>query len=132
LTVPWAEVGVMLLLVAGRTAAGGALALTLLAAFSVAIVRLQRILDSKSVPCGCLGGDNARDYRLLLARNAALAAAAVALWASGAPDRGWRASNGAMFAVGAVWLVAAVAWGIAYTAAVQRAHRDAALAGTRR
>lgn len=59
----------------GLPHASAALALALLAAFSLAVLRL-RGLEGDRLPCGCFGKTKARDFRLMLARNAALAVAA--------------------------------------------------------
>jgi hypothetical protein len=69
--VPAAEAGAAALLVAGRVAAGAVLSLGLLAAFTAALLRARRQVGSR-VPCGCFGGSETRDVRLLLARNAGL------------------------------------------------------------
>ncbi len=69
--VPAVEVAVVILLLAGRVRAGAALAVLLLAAFSLAIPRARRSEDGL-VPCGCFGGRARRSVRWLLTRNAAL------------------------------------------------------------
>jgi hypothetical protein len=71
--VPIVELGVATLLVAGARAIGAALALALLATFSFAIVRATRERGSR-LPCGCFGDTKERDFRLMLLRNALLAA----------------------------------------------------------
>lgn len=73
--VPLAEAVVAGLLVAGRLQVGAALALALVAAFSLVLARLGTQGKSR-VPCGCFGRDTDRSLRLLLARNAILAALA--------------------------------------------------------
>ena len=73
--VPVAEITVAALLVAGPVRAGWALAVLLLLGFSAAILR-ARSFQGRLVRCGCLGGSERRDYRLLLGRNAFLAALA--------------------------------------------------------
>jgi hypothetical protein len=73
--VPLAESAVPALAAAGLPGLGGAWGLLLLVGFSGAVVR-ARLLQGRDVPCGCLGRVRRRDYRLLLARNAALAALA--------------------------------------------------------
>jgi methylamine utilization protein MauE len=70
--VPAVEAGAAVLLVTGRVAGGAMLSLGLLAAFTVALVRVRRRVGSR-VPCGCFGSSETRDVRLLLARNAGLA-----------------------------------------------------------
>ncbi len=73
LLVPLAEAGAAALLVLGgdATKAGAALSVALLAAFSLAVLRAQR-LQGDRLPCGCFGGRDSRDYRLMLVRNAGL------------------------------------------------------------
>lgn len=78
---PMLELAVAGGILAGLVHAGSALALGLLAAFSLAVLRLRSI-EGDRLPCGCFGKTDARDYRAILARNAALAgAAALALMA---------------------------------------------------
>ena len=81
--VPALEVLVPVAVIAGVPAAAGGVALALLAAFSLAIVRTRILVGARDVACGCFGGSRVRDYRVLLGRNALLAAAALA--AAGAP-----------------------------------------------
>jgi hypothetical protein len=81
--VPLAEGAVGALILAGASAYGTALALVLLGGFSSAIVRARALHGSK-VPCGCFGRTKVRDYRVLLARNLALAFLALAVLATGA------------------------------------------------
>ena len=72
-SVPAAELAIAgLALAAPAVAAVPALAT--LAAFSALL--LARRGGQKRVPCGCFGGGGERDYRILLARNACLAALA--------------------------------------------------------
>ncbi len=78
LGVPFAELGVVALVVLGPARAGGALVLALVALFSLAILHARRLRGDR-LPCGCFGGGSARDYRLLLMRNATLGAAAGAM-----------------------------------------------------
>jgi hypothetical protein len=78
LGLPLAELGVPLLLLLGLPQLAAGLALVLLAVFSVAILRTRARRGGRAMPCGCFGGTAARDFRLLLARNAVLAAAAAA------------------------------------------------------
>jgi hypothetical protein len=70
--VPVAEAAVTILLLAGSTTVGAGLALVLLSAFWIAVVRARRSLGDR-LPCGCFGGNKLRDARLMLGRNAALA-----------------------------------------------------------
>jgi hypothetical protein len=81
--VPLAEGAVGALILAGASEYGTALALVLLGGFSSAIVR-ARALHGSRVPCGCFGRTKARDYRVLLARNLALAFLALTVLATGA------------------------------------------------
>jgi hypothetical protein len=84
--VPAAEAVVAALMIGGRLQAGASLALGLVAAFSLLLARLGAT-GERRVPCGCFGRVGERSLRLLLARNAALAAlAAVVLVAR---PRGW-------------------------------------------
>jgi hypothetical protein len=95
--VPFAEAVVAGIVVAGAGKPGAALALALLAAFSLAVMRAQQVQGDK-LPCGCFGRTKVRDYRLLIVRNALLGAGAAAVLFSGstvallegvrAPDRG--------------------------------------------
>lgn len=87
LAVPLAEALCVVLLAAGPMRAGAALSLALLAAFSLAIVRARSLQSSNDLPCGCFGGTEARDYRVMLVRNAALGVLG-AIVMVGAPERG--------------------------------------------
>jgi hypothetical protein len=121
LIVPWIELTIAVALVAGWTWFGGTVALVMLGAFSFAIVRLHRILETKAVPCGCLGGTSSRDYRLLLLRNALLALGAFVLVVAAPSDSndGYPAASGTAVFLAAVLLVAAAsAWSIFYAARV--------------
>jgi hypothetical protein len=71
--VPAAELAVPALVVVGLPAAASATTLALLAVFSFAIVSSRIRGGRTAVACGCFGGAASRDYRLLLARNGALA-----------------------------------------------------------
>ncbi|MGH2660176.1 MAG: MauE/DoxX family redox-associated membrane protein [Actinomycetota bacterium] len=83
---PVAEAGVVGLVVAGLHRTAGIAGLPLLLVFSLAVLRARRNAGDL-VPCGCFGTVKARDYRLLLLRNAVLtvAAAAAAVWAVDSP-----------------------------------------------
>jgi hypothetical protein len=92
--VPVAELVVVATVVVGAPALASALALGLVASFSAAVVRARVRGGGDAVPCGCFGGSRVRDYRLLLARNAALAGLAaiglgarspVVVWWPGTP-----------------------------------------------
>lgn len=78
IAVPVAEMGVAVLLVAGLRPVGAALSLALLAGFSLAILQAARTRGSR-LPCGCFGDTNERDFRLMLLRNALLAALAAVI-----------------------------------------------------
>ena len=80
---PLAELGVPFAVLLGYRREAAWLALVLLAVFAVAIVRTRVRGDGDEIACGCFGGTT-RDYRLLLARNALLAA--VAATSISAPD----------------------------------------------
>ncbi|MDQ3661031.1 MAG: hypothetical protein M3454_08270 [Actinomycetota bacterium] len=84
--VPLGEAVVAGLLIVGHLQAGAALALALVAAFSLALARLGTQGQSR-VPCGCFGRVTDRSLRLLLARNALLAALAAAVLA--VKPQGW-------------------------------------------
>lgn len=71
--VPLAEAAVVVLFAAGAPRAAAALTLALVAAFSGAIVRARALRSGDRLPCGCFGSTHERDYRVLLARNSALA-----------------------------------------------------------
>jgi hypothetical protein len=88
--VPLLELGIATLPFVGITRAAGVAALAALGGFSAAILA-GRIRVGARIACGCYGSATVRDYRLLLARNAALAAAALVAWRDGAnapPDLG--------------------------------------------
>jgi hypothetical protein len=82
--VPGTEALVPALALLGRPRAAAVVALAAIAVFSAALVRLA-LRDGARVSCGCFGRGSV-DVRVALARNAALAAAAVASWASASPD----------------------------------------------
>jgi len=83
---PVAEAGVLGLVVAGLHRTAGIAGLALLLVFSLAVMRARRRAGDL-VPCGCFGTVKARDYRMLLLRNAVLAvvAAVAAIWGSDVP-----------------------------------------------
>jgi hypothetical protein len=76
--VPAAEAAAAVLLLAGRARVGAALALALISAFSLGVLR-ARSIGGDRVPCGCFGRADERDYRQLLGRNLLLAALAGAV-----------------------------------------------------
>lgn len=82
MAVPLVELVVPALVVVGESRAAAALALTALASFSAAIVR-ARAMKGDRLPCGCFGDADERDFRWLLARNAALGLLAGAVIAKG-------------------------------------------------
>jgi Methylamine utilisation protein MauE len=71
--VPVSELSVVGLMLLGRALPGAALTLGLLSVFSLTVPKAR---EGARVPCGCFGGAKSYDYRLLIARNAALAALA--------------------------------------------------------
>ncbi|MFN2488328.1 MAG: MauE/DoxX family redox-associated membrane protein [Actinomycetota bacterium] len=92
--VPLVEAGVVALLLAGEVRLGAALVVSLISAFSLAVLR-ARSLEGDRLPCGCFGRASARDYRQMLLRNSLLGAlAAIVLIVAGArlsvaaPQRG--------------------------------------------
>lgn len=72
---PVAEAAVLGLVAAGLHRSAGVAGLSLLFVFSLAVVRARRRVGDL-VPCGCFGTAKARNYRVLLLRNAALAVVA--------------------------------------------------------
>jgi hypothetical protein len=69
--VPLAEVAIVGLVVMGMHRTAGIVALVILAAFSAALLHARRRFGNV-VACGCFGTSGARDYRILLLRNALL------------------------------------------------------------
>jgi hypothetical protein len=80
--VPAVELGIAALALAGLGSSAGLLSIVALVAFSGAIV-LGRVRAGRRLECGCFGGSGTRDYRLLLARNLALAGVAFLAWRAG-------------------------------------------------
>jgi hypothetical protein len=108
LLLPWVEVGIAGALVAGAARTGAVLAIALLGIFCVAIVRARLLLGTDKLGCGCFGGARIRDYRLLLARNVALATlAAVVVSSGGDPSAARGLDLGGPSAL--FWLMSAVA-----------------------
>jgi hypothetical protein len=70
--VPVAELAVAGLFVTGHALAGAALTVALLAGFSLALLAARQRQGDR-LPCGCFGRATPHDYRLLVARNGALA-----------------------------------------------------------
>ena len=79
--VPVAEAAVPWLALSGQTRQSAALAVMLLIVFSAAVVR-ARIRHGRKLACGCFGGRNTSDYRLILLRNALLGATAAVVLTS--------------------------------------------------
>lgn len=82
-TVPLAEATVAFLLVVGPSRVALAATLALVSAFSLAVLKARNVTGDR-LPCGCFGRTEARDFRLMLGRNALLAATAGALLLTGA------------------------------------------------
>jgi hypothetical protein len=80
--VPAVELGIAALVLAGFGSSAGLLSIVALVAFSGAIL-LGRVRAGRRLECGCFGGSGTRDYRLLLARNLALAGVAFVAWRAG-------------------------------------------------
>jgi hypothetical protein len=80
--VPGGEVVIAALPLLGLRSTAGLVALVALVGFSTATVR-ARIRGGRRFGCGCFGAAPARDYRLLLARNALLGAASILAWRAG-------------------------------------------------
>jgi hypothetical protein len=108
--VPAAEAAVTILLLAGSITVGVGLALVLVSAFSIAVIRIRRSLGDR-LPCGCFGGQKLRDARLMLVRNAALAVlAAVAVMERRAPAPSLPSTEDALPALLAVFGAVLAAW----------------------
>jgi hypothetical protein len=87
---PLAELGVPLAVLLGSPRPAGWLALILLAVVSLAVLWTRARGGDREIACGCFGGAKVRDFRLLLGRNALLAAvAAVSIGASASPLLHW-------------------------------------------
>ena len=80
--VPAVELGITALVLAGLGSSAGLLSMVVVLAFSGAIL-LGRVRAGRRLECGCFGGSSTRDYRLLLARNLALAGVALVAWKAG-------------------------------------------------
>lgn len=112
--VPVIELAVPILLITGATLAAAALCLTLLSAFSLAILRARRAAGDK-LPCGCFGKLKKRDYRVTLIRNALLGFTAAVVLVGGkefALFDGFRLPQGSEFLAAALLLggLAMCAW----------------------
>jgi Methylamine utilisation protein MauE len=82
LGLPIAELAIAGLVVMGLGSTAGLVSLVALVLFSAAIV-VGRVRAGRRLECGCFGGSTSRDYRVLLARNLALAGVAVVAWTAG-------------------------------------------------
>jgi hypothetical protein len=80
--VPALELALAALPFLGLASSAGRASLVVLAVFS-ATIGAGRIRGGRRLACGCFGTSAARDYRLLLGRNAGLAALAVVAWRDG-------------------------------------------------
>ena len=80
--VPAVELGIAATVLVGLASSAGLLSIVALVAFSGAIV-VGRVRAGRRLECGCFGGSGIRDYRLLLARNVALAGVAFVAWRAG-------------------------------------------------
>jgi hypothetical protein len=80
--VPAVELGIAATVLVGLASSAGLLSIVALVAFSGAIV-VGRVRAGRRLECGCFGGSGVRDYRLMLARNLALAGVAFVAWRAG-------------------------------------------------
>ena len=80
--IPIVELVIVGLVVVGLGATAGLVSLVALVSFSAAIV-VGRVRSGRRLGCGCFGGSTTRDYRVLLARNLALAGIALGAWRMG-------------------------------------------------
>ena len=83
--VPALEVAVPALMVAGETKSAMAVAIALLSGFSLAVL-VARARTGDRLPCGCFGGTEERDYRLMLIRNSLLGGLAGLVLVAGPED----------------------------------------------
>ncbi len=81
--VPMLELAIAMLPFLGLVSTAGGAALVTLAVFSAALV-VERLRVGRRLECGCFGSSASRDYRLLLARNLVLGAAALVALRAGA------------------------------------------------
>jgi hypothetical protein len=82
LGVPIVELVIVGLVVVGLGSTAGIGSLVALVLFSSAIV-VGRVRAGRRLECGCFGGSTMRDYRVLLARNLALAGISLGAWRMG-------------------------------------------------
>jgi hypothetical protein len=80
--VPGVELGIAATVLMGLASSAGLLSIVSLVAFSGAIVA-RRVRAGRRLECGCFGSSGVLDYRLLLARNLALAGVAFVAWRVG-------------------------------------------------
>jgi hypothetical protein len=106
LVLPWVELAVAASFL-WQPGLGAMSTIVLMLIFSVTIVRARLKQRSNKIGCGCFGGSSVKDYRLLLLRNAAVVALAVAVIAGGADVQ--PPSSAIAVLVAAIALVAA-AW----------------------
>lgn len=118
--VPMVELGVAALPLLGFVSTTGVVSLVVLTTFSAAII-LARVRVGRRLDCGCFGSVQTRDYRLLLARNAALATIAAAAWTRGtnravlgswSPPTGGDALPAVFVVVGLALTIAVAALGV--------------------
>jgi hypothetical protein len=88
LLLPWVELSVVMALIAGSPTMGAAVALGLMLVFSAAILRARLLQQGNKLGCGCFGNSTVLDYRIMLLRNAALAALLVFVLAADAQGDG--------------------------------------------
>jgi Methylamine utilisation protein MauE len=112
LLLPWVELSVVMALIAGAPVLGAAVALGLMLAFSVVILRARLLQQGNKLGCGCFGNSAVLDYRVMLLRNAAMAALLVFVLAVHADGRQILASPpiGLLVALLGLVLVAAASW----------------------
>jgi hypothetical protein len=115
LLLPWVELSVVVGLIAGAQAEGAAVALGLMLAFSIAILRARLLQQGNKLGCGCFGGSALLDYRVMLLRNAAMVGLLVLVLAAdaqghfgqtplSAPPRLLPMLFGLMLVVAALWI----------------------------
>lgn len=114
LLLPWVELLVVVALIAGAPELGAAVALGLMLAFSIAILRARLMQEGNKLGCGCFGNSAALDYRVMLLRNAAMAALLVLVLAADAQGDGGQAPvsspSGLLAGLLGLVVVAAALW----------------------
>ena len=108
--VPVAELGLAALILSGATRVAMAATLALLAFFCLAVLR-ARARQGDRLPCGCFGKTEARDYRLMIVRNALLGTVAGVVLVVG--DEGSPVSSAEMPPAGELLPALLVACGVA-------------------